>query len=150
VLRNLGISFLINQFFVILSFFHNVEKVFFVWQLIGDLLAIPYLVLAVCLPAALVNFTHDEKYSYNYSLMVLIITTLLYCYEFTIDTLESLQWYENALFLFSTILSALTTYVLLNNHFYEKQKELKLSTKIKMVFKLFFSKNNPLIKIFKR
>lgn len=142
------LTFIINQIIGILSFFYNVDKIFFIWQLIGDLTVIPYLFLVIYMPVVIVDFKHDNKYNYKYRRFVLLIITLLYTYLFTIDNFAAqLEWYENALFLIIVYLSSIMTYLIIGDEYSKALNEKGLWEKIKYAFKLVFSRNNPLISL---
>lgn len=145
-----AIAFIINQILCIVMFFVNIDSLIFLWQLIGDLLVGPYLFLTVFVPVILIDFKHSAIYNFNYRRIVLIAITLLLLYEFTIDTLDGLAWYENALFCIFVIVAAVMTYFIMLDDLGNSSEEKEFWDKLKDAFKFIFSKKNPLVKIFRQ
>lgn len=116
-----------------------------VWIIFSDILVLPYFLCCIAVAAILPTFEGEKLYTFVYRKIVLLVVTIILVYEFTIDTLDGLEWYENALFVVSILLTSVFVYFFICQDYADNSKEKDFLDKLWDALKLFFSKKNPIL-----
>lgn len=144
-----ALSFGLSAFISIITFFFldSSEVLHNIFDLVGDLILLPYLVMCVVFPSYLPEFKGEDKFTYNYRRVTLVIITCLLLIPFTFSPADGTAWYENAMFAITILLSAIFTYSMFSDDYV--QSDASFLDKIIGAFKLFFSRRNPLLRLFR-